>query len=145
AHAALLDLGWAISPRIEDTAADTIVIDVSGLRSVWGTEEQIAKEIVERGKTCGLSLSVALARNIETAFVAARGFTGIRVIPPGKEAAQLSELPVSVLRLTEEIAETLELWGVRTCGSLASLPLLELSERLGQEGVQLLALARGEG
>ena len=39
--------------------------------------------------------------------------------------------------------ETLERWGVRTCEALAKLPLLELSERLGQQGVQLHQWARG--
>ena len=29
AHEALLDIGWSISPQIEDTAADTILLDVS--------------------------------------------------------------------------------------------------------------------
>jgi protein ImuB len=42
-----------------------------------------------------------------------------------------------------EILETLERWGVRNCAALAALPLLQLSERLGQEGVRLHELARG--
>lgn len=145
AHAALLDLGWSISPRIEDTAPDTIVIDVAGLSSVWGTKERIAKEIVDHGRACGLQLNVAVARNIETALVASRGIAGVCVIAAGEEATRLSDLPVSVLNCTEETAQTLERWGVRTCGALAGLPVLELSERLGQEGVRLHALARGEG
>lgn len=145
AHAALLDLGWSVSPRIEDTAADTGVIDVAGMASVWGTEEKIAKEIVERGWACGLQLNVAVAWNIETALVAARGFAGACVITVGEEAERLSELPVTVLNVAEETAQTLERWGIRTCGALAALPLLELSERLGQEGVRLHALAQGEG
>src|SRR5580704_4030061 len=33
AHAALLDLGWSMSPRIEDTHPDTILADVAGLAS----------------------------------------------------------------------------------------------------------------
>src|SRR5579862_2549605 len=41
AHAALLDLGWSISPRIEDTAPDTIVIDLAGLSSLFGSHENI--------------------------------------------------------------------------------------------------------
>jgi protein ImuB len=145
AHAALLDLGWAISPRIEDTAVDTVVVDATGLASLWGTEETIAKEIVARGRACGLRLNVAVAESIETALVAARGFAGVCVITAGEEAARLSGLPVGVLNVGEETAETLERWGVRTCGMLAALPVLELSERLGQEGVRLNRLARGEG
>jgi protein ImuB len=145
AHAALLDLGWSISPRIEDTAADMMVVDVAGLGAIFGEEEAIADELLERGRACGLRLNVAVAANIGTALTAARGIAGACVIAGGTEAARLSPLPVSVLELSEEMAETLERWGVRTCGGLAALPVLELSERLGQQGVRLHALARGEG
>ncbi len=145
AHAALLDLGWSISPRIEDTAADTILVDISGLSGLFGSEEKIAEILVERGQSCGLRLNVSVAANPDTAMIAARGFAGIRVVAPGEEAAQLSELSVGVLGLSAEMAETLERWGVRTCGALAALPLLELSERLGQKGVSLHALAGGKG
>ena len=37
AHAALMDLGWSVSPRVEDTAADTIVLDLAGLASLLGS------------------------------------------------------------------------------------------------------------
>ncbi len=39
--------------------------------------------------------------------------------------------------------ETLDRWGVRTCAALAALPVAQLSERLGQEGVRMQELARG--
>ncbi len=39
--------------------------------------------------------------------------------------------------------KTLARWGIRTCAALAALPVLQLSERLGQEGVRLHELARG--
>src|SRR5262249_4898844 len=108
-------------------------------------EANIAREIVERGNVCGLRLNAAVAQNIGTALTAAQGTGGACVIASGQEAARLSELPVSVLNLTEETAETLERWGGRTCGALAALPLLDLSERLGQGGVRLHELARGDG
>lgn len=145
AHAALLDLGWSISPRIEDSAADLIVADVSGLESLLGDARSVAQQFLSRGKDCGLFLNVAVAQNIGAAVVAARGFPGIHVIPAGEEAAHLSKLPVGVLTPSPETAETLERWGIRTCGELAALPLLDLSERLGQEGIRLHALAQGSG
>jgi len=145
AHEALLDLGWSISPRIEETATDMIVVDTAGLGSILGSEEEIARKLVERGRACGLCLNVAVAANVETALVAARGFSGAYVIAAGEEAARLSELHVSMLTPSEETAETLERWGVRTCGALAALPVLKLSERLGQEGVRLHTVVRGKG
>jgi protein ImuB len=143
AHAALLDIGWSVSPQIEDTAEDTIVLDLAGLDHLFRSEEEIAAHLVQRSSGCGLLPNVAIALNIETSLLAARGFAGITVIPPGKESQYLCSLPVSVLPLSEETAETLNRWGVHTCGAFADLPVLQISERLGQEGVRLHALACG--
>jgi protein ImuB len=149
AHAALMDLGWSVSPRVEDTAPDTIVLDLAGLASLLGSEEIIAEQLIERASGLGLAARVAVASNIETAIHAARGFAGVTLIPDGEEAKRLGGLPVSVLVTSNglsprtEILETLDSWGVRTCGELAALPVLDLSERLGQEGVRLHEFARG--
>src|SRR5437868_3523101 len=48
-HAALLDVGWSVSPRIEDTSADTIVLDIAGLHRLLGSQEEIACELLQRG------------------------------------------------------------------------------------------------
>jgi protein ImuB len=155
AHAALMDLGWSVSPRVEDTAPDTIVLDLAGLASLFGSEQMIAEQLIERASELGLAARVAIASNLETAIHAAPGFAGITVIPPGEEAKWLGGLPVSVLLPPSvhsphnvhspcaEILATLESWGVHTCGALAALPVLQLSERLGREGVRLHELARG--
>jgi len=143
AHAALLDIGWSVSPRIEDTAEDAIVLDTSGLDHLFRSEKEIAASLIELSSGCGLLSNVAIAANIETALLAARGFTGITGIPAGKESQYLSSLPACILPLSEETAETLGRWGVHTCGAFAELPVLQISERLGQEGVRLHALARG--
>jgi protein ImuB len=158
AHAALLDIGWSISPRIEETAQDAITIDVAGLNHLFSSEEEIGAQLVERARECGLAANAAIAANVETALIAARGFAGVTVIPRGEEAKYLSALPVDVLlpavfnptgfspeQISEalQMSETLQRWGVRACGAFADLPVLGLSERLGQEGVRLHALARG--
>ncbi len=142
AHAALLDLGWSMSPRIEDTAPDTILADIAGLASLFGSVANIAREFVARATRLGLFANVAIASNIEAALLASRGFPGITLIPPGAEASQLGDLPVEALPAAPEILEILDRWGVRTCAALAALPVLDLSERLGQQGVHLHELAR---
>ncbi len=143
AHAALLDLGWSMSPRVEDHAQDTILADLAGLNSLFGADENIAREFARRAGELRLQARVAVSANLEVAVHAARGFVGITVIPEGEEARYLSGLPVQTLGPSAEALETLERWGIRTCAALGALPVLELSERLGQEGVRLQELARG--
>jgi protein ImuB len=143
AHAALLDLGWSMSPRVEDHAQDTILADLAGLNSLFGAEENIAREFARRAAELRLRVHVAVSVNLEVAVHAARGFAGITVIPEGEEARYLSGLPVQTLAPSAEALETLKRWGIRTCAALGALPVLELSERLGQEGVRLQELARG--
>ena len=143
AHAALRDVGWSVSPRIEGTAADLIIVDIAGLSSLLGPEEKIADLLVARAGECGLRVNVAIAENISAAEIAARGFAGSTLIAAGEEASRIGELPITVLSPPEEIAETLALWGIKTCAALARLPVLQLSERLGQTGVRLRTLARG--
>lgn len=144
AHAALLDLGWSVSPRLEDTAPDTILLDLAGLSALFGSEEEIAARLVQQARACGIEANAGIAGEAETARVAARGLPGISILSRGEEARRLSALPAGVLLPSPDAAETLARWGVHRCGALAALPALELSERFGQEGVRLRALARGE-
>jgi protein ImuB len=143
AHAALLDVAWSVSPRVEDTALDTVVLDLEGLASLFGPDEKIARELAWRVAAIGLVARVAVAANMEVAIHAARGFPGITIIPAGEERCRLGALPVGVLTTETETLEILECWGVATLQALAALPVLQLSERLGQEGVRLSELARG--
>ena len=143
AHAALLDAAWSVSPRVEDTALDTVVLDLEGLSSLFGADENIARELARRAAAIGLVARVAVAAKIEVAIHAARGFPGITIIPAGEERRRLGALPVGVLTTEAETLDILERWGMETLQALAALPVLQLSERLGQEGVRLSELARG--
>ncbi len=143
AHASLLDCGHAFSPRVEDTALDHIVIDVSGLDRLRGNLSQVADQIFQRVSSFGLHANLAFASNADAAVHAARGFNGITIIPAGREAEYLAQLPVDNLFPSPEMLETFDRWGVRTFKNLAVLPEISLSQRLGQEGLQLQRLARG--
>src|SRR5258708_26261982 len=80
AHAALLDAAWSVSPRVEDTAPDTVILDLEGLAGLFGSDETIARELARRVAAIGLAARVAVAANIEVAIHAARGFAGITII-----------------------------------------------------------------
>src|SRR6266852_4331832 len=143
AHAVLLDVAWSVSPRVEDTAADTVVLDLEGLTALFGDDDAIARELARRVAAIGLAARVAVAANMEVAIHAARGFPGITIIPAGEGRQRLGTLSVGVLTTEAETLEILERWGVETLQVLAALPVLQLSERLGQGGVRLSELARG--
>ncbi len=161
AHAALLDCAQSFSPCVEDAARDTAIIDLEGMESLCGALPEIACNIFRRAAELGLDVNVAVASNPDAAVLAARGFSGVTVIPPGKEGESLGSLPVGVLFTDREGEErkgkqedeqrkdstrllaTLDRWGVNNLCALAALPEIALSERLGQEGLRLQQLARG--
>ena len=165
AHSALLDCAQSFSPVVEDTARDTVLLDLAGMESLFGSLTKISHEIFDRAKALGLRANVATASNPDAALLAARGMTvtqapapraegpRVIVIPAGKEAERLGPLPVDVLfddhlqgdpkQAADRLLETLARWGIRNLRALAALPEIALSERLGQEGLHLQKLACG--
>lgn len=153
AHAALLDCAQSFSPCVEDTAHHTVLLDLAGLELLFGGLPKIARDLARRASDLGLEANVAVAANPDAAMLAARGFSGVTVIPEGKEAEQLGNLEIEVLfrgfldsgreQQAEEFLETLHRWGVRNLRTLAALPEVAIGERLGQEGVHLQKMARG--
>ena len=140
--ALLMECAAEFSPHVEQTAADTVIFDVRGLESLYGPPEQLARAIERRA---GVPANIAIASNPDAALHAARGIRGVTVIPPGKEAETLAPLAVNLLGGSAGCAELLDLWGIRTFGEFAKLPPLGVAARLGDEGVALQRLARGEG
>jgi protein ImuB len=145
AHSALLDVAWSITPRVEDAAPDTLLIDISGLTSLLGDQEAIARQIASRASTFGMDVHVAISANVETARIVSRALPGPTIVPEGEERRFLETLRVSMLSPSLELSEVFERWGVTTCKALASLPVLSLSECVGQEGVRLHEIASGKG
>jgi protein ImuB len=148
AHAALLDCAQSFSPRVEAHGCDTIVLDLAGLQPLFGALPKIARALARRASDLGLETNVAVAGNPDTAALAARGFSGVTVIPEGKEAEQLGSLPVEVLlgnsaQESWRLLETFSRWGIRKLRDLTALPVVALSERMGQVGIHLQKLACG--
>jgi protein ImuB len=150
AHAALLDCAWTISPRVEENAKgseeelpDTVVLDIAGCEKLFGSPEKIASDLKRVAAKVGFDSNVAVAGNPEAAICAARGFPGVTVIPAGSEGDRLGTLPLSSLKISPELLDTLTRWGIHTCAEFAALPEVAIVERLGQEGRRLQLLARG--
>ena len=154
----LADFAYSFSPLVEETAADTVVIDVEGCALVFGSSYELANEITKQAKSkepggLGCKVNVALATNPDAAIHAAKFFEGITFTAAGEELTCLGGLPLKALQCSlagieekraAEILETLNLWGVRTFKEFAELPLTGVSERLGQDGLKLQQLASGK-
>jgi protein ImuB len=151
AHAALLDCAQSFSPEVEDTSPGTVLLNLAGLETLLGPLPKIAHDLAQCVFHMGLEANLVVAANPDAALLGARGFSGVTLIPEGREAERLGDLPVEVLLESfssdvEEGArwvETFDRWGIRKLRALAALPELPVSERLGQQGIRLQKLARG--
>ena len=158
AQSALVNFAGRFSPRVESASAGAAILDLAGMEKLLGAWPGAMREMTAQAAEVGFELRVAVAANPDTAFLAARGFStdassrsprsgSIRAgvfISPGEEAARLSSLRVDVLPVSPEMLAILNSWGVHTFQSLAALPAVAIVERLGQEGLYLQKLARGE-
>jgi protein ImuB len=153
AKAVVLECAGAFSPRIEDRSDQVALLlglDIAGTQSLFGPPERLARSLLQRVGSLGISARVTIGSNFQAAICLAKGVAQgasvqpIASIAQGNEAAALASLPLAALDLTENQAETFESWGIRTLGMLADLPEKELVARMGQDGRRLRRLARGE-
>jgi protein ImuB len=149
ARSALLECAGTFSPQVEDQSNDgsfTCVIDISGTETLFGSPDALGESLLKKTQALGIKTSIAISSNFHAARCLARGHSGkgIRVVPRGMEGPALALLPLTVLDLSLEHAETFAMWGISTLGALGDLEETELIARLGQAGKELHLLARGE-
>jgi protein ImuB len=159
AELSLSDFAYTFSPVVEELNAATVVIDTEGCDLLFGSAYQMAGEIVQRAKSSRLEggvesvVNVALAANPDVAIHAATRLNGITYVSEGEELTCLGDFPIETInyalinlekKLADDILETLSLWGIRTFREFAALPGNGVSERLGQNGLQLQHLAAGK-
>jgi protein ImuB len=150
AKAALLECVGGFSPRIEDRSEDyafLCVIDIAGTEKLFGPPKALTRTLLNQVGALGMTGCVAVCSNFHSAVYLAKGLppsSNIKIVSPGEESAALTSLPITVLDLTTEQAETFSLWGISSLQMLADLPEEALIARMGQEGKRLRQLARGE-
>ena len=154
----LAEFAYTFSPLVEETAAESVVIDVEGCALRFGSAYELADQIAKQAKSkapggLGCKVNVALAANPDAAIHAAKFCEGVTFTAPGEELTCLGSLPLTALQYSlvdiekkraAEILETLKLWGVRTFKEFAELPVTGVSERLGQDGLKLQQLSSGK-
>ncbi len=144
AHAALADVAYSFSPRVEDGAPGTVYFDADGLHELYPSEPALAQAALRRAAALGLDAAIGIAGSKIAAELAARDGGGCAVVPPHEEWRLLAPLSLDRLQPAPALRETLSRWGIRTLGDLAALPASGLAARLGPEAAALARRARGE-
>ena len=136
------------TPLVEPAAVGAAWLDLTGTERL---HERDARSAMERIQTTvrrwlHVSISTGIAANKLVSRLAARaGKPGGRiVVPPGRERAFLSPLPVAALPgLNREALEALDLAGIHSIGQLACMPLEALGAVLGRRALPVLRQAQG--
>src|SRR5262249_15449334 len=144
AQAALCDVAYSCSPRVEEGGMGTVYCDADGLRELYASEAELARAVLGRARALELDASVGIAATKIAAQLAARDGGGCAVIPAHEEWHFLAPLPIQLLAPDAALLGTLQRWGIRTLGDLAALPASAVATRLGPAGAQLARRARGE-
>jgi protein ImuB len=140
---ALAEWSARFSPIVgleHSTAAESLLLDVTGLAHLFGGEASLAERIVDDFTRRGLAARVAVADTLGAAKATAyfhssiiNHQSSIVLLPPGETLAALRPLPVAALRIPEETVGLLRQLGIDRIGQLEALPRGELSSRFGPQ------------
>ncbi|MFZ3226267.1 MAG: DNA polymerase Y family protein, partial [Xanthobacteraceae bacterium] len=87
----------------EDNGADGVFLDVEGASHLFGGEESLIADLAARLDRFGLSARLAVADTPGAAWAASRFHRSpLLVLPSGREAAALADMPIAALRLSSE-------------------------------------------
>ncbi len=137
----------SITPLVEPLSLDEAYLGVTAEVEAHGGPERLARSLKERvQRETGLVVSVGVGANKSVAKIASdRGKPdGLVVVPAGKEAEFLHDLPVRDLwGIGPRSEELLHRAGVETIGDLARLPAEAATRLLGSRGAELRDMANG--
>lgn len=127
---------------------DSLLLNVTGCGPLFGGEEQLARELLQMLRQCGLRGRAAVADNIATAWAVAHtdiaGAPELVIVAENAARQQLEALPVAAARLTPADLEILQHLGILRIGQLLALPIEDLPARLSAECVMRVRQLRGD-
>lgn len=130
------------SPLVAPDQPKGIWIDATGVAHLFGGEEAMLAKIITRLQRDNLTAHVAMADTPGAAWACARyGQEG--VTPRGEIPKVLAPLPISGLRLSKPVVESLGRVGLRTIGDLLRIPRATIPQRFGKDVMRRLDQALG--
>lgn len=127
---------WALrySPVAAADPPDGIVIDISGADHLFGGEEALLRDLLDRLKSAGFVTHAAIADSWGTAHALARFRANqIAIAEPGVLREAVAPLPHGALRLPQDTVAALRALGFETVADLLAQPRAPLTLRFGPE------------
>lgn len=143
----IMDIFHRFTPEVEAISLDEAFLDVTASQKLFGTAEEIGREIKRLIKTeLNLTASVGLAYNKFLAKLASDMDKpdGFYQIGPEELESKVWPLPVRrMMGVGGKTAQLLEGMGVRTIGQLAKMNMGLLEHILGKQGIMMYEVANG--
>src|SRR5207237_5898056 len=121
------------TPRAAVSGPDGLWLDLTGVAHLFGGEERMCRRILAFCRRLGFSARMAVAGSLGAAHaLACYGGGGRLLCPEGGEAELLGPMPLSALRLDEEVLGAARRLGLERIGELAAMPRAPLQRRFGE-------------
>lgn len=132
------------TPVASVAGGDGLWLDLSGATHLFGGEERFCRRLLGFMRRLGFTAAIAIAGTPGAAHALARyGGTAIAILPTGREAQAISDLPLAALRLEPEALAAAARFGLERVADLYPMPRGPLARRLGLKTVERLDQARG--
>jgi protein ImuB len=138
---------WAgrYTPRVSlDLAAPVLRLEIAASLRLFGGLSALLDAVRADLLSWPWPLNLALATTPRAAHWLARASDGVLCASPAQTLSGLRALPLSALPLPPEVAQRLQMFGLRRLGEVIDLPRAALALRVGKVFVLDLARALGE-
>jgi protein ImuB len=136
---------WFIkyTPVVSIDLPDGLILDVSGCTHLWGSEEAYLKDIINKFKSLGYHVRLAIADTVGTAWAVCRYGKEKAIIKSNEQAEALMRLHPEALRIEYSISERLHKLGLHTISSFINMQRSALRRRFGEQILLRLDQALG--
>lgn len=137
---------WAdrFSPRVALQSPDRLMMDVSGMMAVFGSEAALAEQLHNDLSDLRMVARIGIANTKMAASGFARfGAAPIHITEPDKEMCAVANLPIAALDLDIVVTQDFRRLGVKTIGDLAPFKSSELARRFSVRVPEALDALRG--
>jgi protein ImuB len=139
---AIADWCQRYTPLVAIDPPDGILLNIGGCAHLFGGEAKLRDNLLARVTRFGFAARPAIATTIGAASAAAR-FSDTTIIIAGQERDVLTPLPLSALRLPDDMVPALARVGLKRIGDIIDLPRAPLVARFGVDLLRQLDRALG--